>query len=39
MLGDFSIFVPALTTAAIIVLVYGGYFIATYFSSKNIIKK
>ena len=39
MLGDLSIFVPALTTAAIIVLVYGGYFIATYFSSKNIIKK
>ena len=39
MLGDFNILIPSLVTAAVIVLVYGGYFAATYLCSKNIIKK
>lgn len=38
-LGEFNIFVPALITAGVLILVYGGYFLITYYSSKNIIKK
>ena len=39
LIGGFNILSSALVTAGIIIIVYGGYFLATYFSSKNIIKK
>ena len=39
LLGDFNIFMPALTTAGIIIIIYGGYFAATYLGSKSIIRK
>ncbi|WMJ23845.1 FtsX-like permease family protein [Paludicola sp. MB14-C6] len=36
--GDFDILGNTVMIAAIIILIYGGYFVATYFSSKNIIR-
>lgn len=36
--GDYNILLTSLITAFIICLIYGGYFIATYFGYKNIVK-
>ncbi len=36
--GVGGLLMPIIITAAIIVLIYGGYFLLTYFCSKNIIK-
>lgn len=36
--GSVSLLSPILTTAAVILFVYGGYFLATYLESKKIIK-
>ena len=38
MFGNNNILVPSMITAGVIAVVYGGYFIATYFGYKNIIK-
>ncbi|MBD3108795.1 FtsX-like permease family protein [Bacillus sp. AGMB 02131] len=38
MMGQPSVFIPALFTALIMVVIYGGYFIATYIGYKNIVK-
>ena len=38
MMGQPSVFMPALITALIMVVVYGGYFMATYIGYKNIVK-
>ncbi|MEG1016127.1 MAG: ABC transporter permease, partial [Bacilli bacterium] len=35
--GEYNIFYPALLTGLIIVIVYGGYFYATYIGYRNII--
>lgn len=37
--GNTGLLAPIVTTAAFIVLIYGGYFIVTYICSKNIIKE
>ena len=39
MMGQPPIFIPALFTALIMVVVYGGYFLATYTGYKSIVKK
>lgn len=36
--GESSVFIPSLITSAFLILVYGGYFLATYFGYKNIVK-
>lgn len=36
--GKASVLVPSLITGAILVVVYGGYFLATYSGYKNIVK-
>jgi putative ABC transport system permease protein len=36
--GSTSVLVPSLITALIIVIVYGGYFFATYTGYKSIVK-
>ncbi len=36
-IGDLTL--PIILTAIFIILIYGGYFLATYFGSKNIIKE
>ena len=38
-LGKQDLMASIITTAIFIVLIYGAYFIATYFGSKNIIKE
>jgi len=38
MMGQPSVFIPALFTVLIMVIVYGGYFIATYSGYKRIVK-
>ncbi|WP_148629659.1 ABC transporter permease [Bacillus sp. E214] len=38
MMGQPSVFIPALFTALIMIIVYGGYFIATYSGYKRIVK-
>ncbi|MGM9988072.1 MAG: FtsX-like permease family protein [Bacillaceae bacterium] len=38
MVGEASVLLPSFITAIIIILVYGGYFIATYVGYKNIVK-
>ena len=38
MMGQPSVLMPALFTALIMVVVYGGYFLATYTGYKNIVK-
>lgn len=37
-LGASSVLIPSLITGLIIIIVYGGYFIATYTGYKNIVK-
>ena len=37
--GHMSILPSITVTAVVIVLIYGGYFLITYFSSKNIIRE
>lgn len=37
--GESSVLLPSVITAIIIVVVYGGYFLATYFGYKNIVKE
>ena len=39
MMGQPSVFIPALFTALIMIVVYGGYFLATYKGYKSIVKK
>jgi len=39
MMGQPSVFIPALFTALIMIVVYGGYFLATYIGYKSIVKK
>ena len=39
MMGQPSVFIPALFTALIMIVVYGGYFLATYTGYKSIVKK
>lgn len=36
--GEATIFIPSLITAGVIVVVYGGYFLATYSVYKSIVK-
>ncbi|MFS0781159.1 ABC transporter permease [Bacillus sp. 1P06AnD] len=36
--GKISVLVPSLITAAVLILVYGGYFLATYAGYKKIVK-
>ncbi|MEH6944463.1 ABC transporter permease [Bacillus sp. JJ722] len=36
--GESSVFIPSLITSGFLILVYGGYFLATYFGYKNIVK-
>ncbi|WP_042351877.1 FtsX-like permease family protein [Bacillus massiliigorillae] len=36
--GETSVFIPSLITGAFLILVYGGYFFATYVGYKNIVK-
>ncbi|MDR0424864.1 MAG: ABC transporter permease [Clostridiales Family XIII bacterium] len=38
-LGEMSIIGSSVFTAGVIVLIYGGYFLSTYWGSKNIINK
>ena len=38
MFGNINIFKNIIFTALLIIIVYGGYFLATYLNSKNIIK-
>ncbi|KJU72194.1 FtsX-like permease family protein [Clostridium baratii] len=37
--GNSSIITASLATMGVIIVIYGGYFIATYFGYKNIVKK
>ena len=37
--GESSVLLPSVITAIIIVVIYGGYFLATYFGYKNIVKE
>ena len=37
--GNMNLLGSILLTAALIVLIYGGYFLITYFCSKNIIRE
>ena len=37
--GKQDIFSSIIMTAIIMVAIYGGYFLATYYGSKNIIKE
>ncbi len=39
MMGQPSVLVPALFTALILIVVYGGYFLATYTGYKGIVRK
>ncbi|MDR1194073.1 MAG: ABC transporter permease [Peptococcaceae bacterium] len=39
LVGDKDIWSSGLFAAAVILLIYGGYFLATYWSSKNMLKK
>ncbi len=37
--GESNVFFPSLLTAGVIIVVYGGYFLATYSGYKSILKK
>ena len=37
--GRMNLLTSILTTSIFLIAIYGGYFLITYFSSKNIIKK
>ncbi len=39
MMGQPSVLLPALFTASIIIVIYGGYFLATYAGYKRIVKR
>ena len=39
MIGDRDVLSDSIFTAAVIMIIYGGYFLATYFGSKRIINK
>ena len=38
-IGHMNILPSIIVTSVVIILIYGGYFLLTYFSSKNIIKE